>query len=324
MSIKALVYDTSTGKWYAQNLGSAQISDNAIISAKLGSGAVGAIHMAPFTSGYVILGQGVAAAPIYGAVPAGTVGDETITSAKLASGAVIGDRLAYGAVLSGHIGANVIATPHIANQGILSASIGANIIDTALIKNQGVLSASIGTNVLDTAHIKNQGILSASIGIGSIGNGHIADNGIVSGKYAPASITEAALASGISIDIAETLQEPSFRAGDLISAFLGVQFSISGYFNYSQAGGVRMPAVGVAANNINSGAIGTILMKGRVTNGSWDFSGHIGELVFVGTSSEVTVAAPSASGQCVQRFGKVIGGQTVYLTPELTYVSLAE
>lgn len=215
----------------------------------------------------------------------GTVADEAITSAKLASGAVGGDRIWDGAIVSAHIGPSVIATPH----------------------------------------IKNQGILSASIGTGEIGDTLLTDFGLISGKYASGSITEQALVSGISIDIAEVSQEPSYRAEQLISAYLGVQFSVSGYFNYAQAADIdTMPAVGVAIANIASGAIGTFQYQGRMTNAAWDFSGHVGELLFLGTSSQVALTAPSTSGECVQRVAKVIGPTIVFLRPELQYVQIAE
>jgi hypothetical protein len=243
-SILVVCYDSSSGQYIAQKAGSDQIADNAITSGKLGSGVIGLIHFAPFTSGQVILGQG-AGAPIYGFPPAGAVGDETVTSGKLASGAVIGNR--------------------------------------------------------------------------------VADFGLVSGKYASGSITGQALASGTTIDIAEIIQETTYLADAPISSYLGVQFSTSGYFNYTQAGAVgTMPAIGISVANILSGAIGIIQTKGRVTNTVWDFSGYIGKLVFTGVSSEVTVTAPSASGQCIQRLGKVIGGQTVYLSPDLTFMQLAQ
>ncbi|GAH56109.1 unnamed protein product, partial [marine sediment metagenome] len=176
-------------------------------------------------------------------------------------------------------------------------------------------------------HIKNQGILSASIGTGIIGDALLKNLGILSGKYASGSITEQALVSGISIDISEVSQEPSYRAGALISAYQGVQFSTSGYFGLAKANDIdTMPAVGIAIANILSGAIGTFQHLGRIT-GAWDFSGYVGNLVFLGSGqnvSEVTRIAPATSGECVQRIGKVVGPTTVFLRPELQYVQIAE
>jgi len=320
-SILVICYDTSSGKYLAQLAGSAQIADGAITSGKIASGIVGTVHLRDLNVTSAKL-----AAAIIGLL--GTVADGAIISAKLASGIVGSVHLADGAVKSGDIGANVIATPHVQNQGILSASIGANILATPHILNQGILSASIGANVLATPHIKNQGILSASIGAGIIGDTLVKDFGLISGKYASGSITEQALVSGISIDISEIAQEPTFRAGELISAYQGVQFSTSGYFGLAKVDDIdTMPAVGIAIANLTSGSLGTFQHLGRITNTAWDFSGYVGNLVFLGSGlnvSEVTRTAPAASGECVQRIGKIADEDTIFLRPELSFVQIAE
>jgi hypothetical protein len=253
------------------------------------------------------------------------IANASITSALIAAGAVGTPHIANQSITSALIGAGAVGTPHIANQSITSALIAANAIATPHIANQGILSASIGTNIVGAAHIQNQGLASANYGAGSIGNGHVADYGIVSGKIASGAIGTNQLASGISITIAETIQESNYRAQGIVSAYMGVQFSASGYFNLSQAGAISsLPVIGLATANINSGQIGTVQTKGPVTNTGWNFSGYFGCLVFVDTSSAVTVTAPSASGNCIQRLGKVITGTTVYLTPDLQFVQLAQ
>lgn len=318
-SILIVCYETSTGKYLAQLAGSAQISDGAITSGKIASGIVGTVHLRDLA----VTSAKVADALI-ASIEAG-VADESITSAKLASGAVIGDRVAIDGIVSSHIGANVIGGIHILAATIVSSKIGPNVIAAPHILNQGILSASIGAGEIGGAHIKDGSIVSSEIGANAVGGAKIWPYGLVSGKYASGSITEQALVSGISIDITEISQEPSYRAEALILAFLGVQFSISGYFNYAQAADVdTMPAVGLAIADIVSGAIGTFQHQGRMANPNWDFSGHVGELLFLGTSSQVTLTAPITSGESVQRVGKVISPTTVFVRPELQYIQIAE
>jgi len=318
-SILVVTYDTSSGKYLAQLAGSAQISDGAITSGKIASGIVGTVHLRDLNVTSAKL-----AAAVIASIEAG-VADESITSAKLASGAVVGDRVAIDGIVSSHIGANVIGGIHILAGAIVSGKLGTNIIATPHILNQGILSASIGANEIGGAHILDGSILSGEIGANAVGGAKLWDYGLVSGKYASGSITEGALVSGISIDITEISQEPSYRAEALISSFLGVQFSISGYFNYAQAADIdTMPAVGVAIANILSGQIGTFQHQGRMINPNWDFSGHVGELLFLGTSSQVTLTAPTASGECAQRVAKVIDPTTVFVRPELAFIQVAE
>lgn len=320
-SILCVTYDTTTGRYLVQKAGSAQIADGAITSGLLASGIVGTVHLRDLN---------VTSAKLATAIIAllGTVADEAITSAKLASGAVGGDRIWDGAIVSAHIGPSVIGGIH-----ILDGSIGG--VDLA---NQAVISAKINTLAVGTPHlaalaveeakIASGAVTSGKIGTGIIGDTLLKDFGLLSGKYASGSITEQALVSGISIDIAEVGQEPSYRAAEIISAFQGVQFATSNYFGLAQiASANTMPAVGIAIANIASGSIGTFHHLGRITNPAWDFSGYVGNLVFLGSGqcgSEVTLTAPSTSGECVQRLGKVITPETVFLRPTLQFVQIAE
>lgn len=315
-SILVICYDTSSGKYLAQLAGSAQITDGAITSGKIASGIVGTVHLRDGAVTSAKIASGFTT----------PLGDESVTSAKLASGAVGGDRIWDGGIISGKLASGSVAPWSVlGNAIIISSKIASGIIGGVHLVDAAITSGKIASGIIAGVHIKDASILSGQIGAGVIGDTLLSDFGLISGKYASGSITEQALASGISIDIAEVGQEPSYRAGELISAFLGVQFSTSGYYGHAQAADAdTMPAVGLAIANIASGALGTFHHTGRIGNPSWDFSGHVGELLFLGTSSQVTVTAPSASGQCAQRVGKVIDPTTIFLRPELIYVQLAE
>ena len=220
--------------------------------------------------------------------------------------AIVSGKLGAGAVISGSVASGSIGTPHLAAGSVLSAIVGAN--------------------VLATPHIANQGILSASFGAGSIGGAHVAAFGLVSGAFASGAVTEGALASGISIDIAETAQEPSFRSVlSGIQAYEAVTFTLSGYFDWARAAqSGRAPAIGLAAGAITSGSLGTLLTFGRITNTGWNFSGYIGQTAFLGTSSQVVMSAPAASGNYVQRLGQVVAPATIIFFPDITLVQIGQ
>ena len=107
--------------------------------------------------------------------------NQGILSASIGAGVIGTPHLRDGAITSALMAASVLATPHLANQGILSASLGANVLATPHLANQGILSASLGANVLATPHLANQGILSAALGANVIATPHIAAGGILSG-----------------------------------------------------------------------------------------------------------------------------------------------
>lgn len=269
-SVLVVHYDTSTGKYLVQKVGTTGISDAAITSALIASGAIGPTH------------------------------------------------IANEAVLSGHIGSGQIASGHLVSA--IAALVGT-------VTDGGVTSAKLASGAVGAVHIADGAVASGEIAANAVGGAKLWDYGIISGKYASGSITEGALASGISIDIAEVSQEPSFRAQVPISGFLAVQYSVSGYFSHAQAADSdTIPAIGVTTDFINSGQIGTFQYQGRMTNAAWDFSGYVGSLLFVGTSSEVTlmVSGLMISGRCVQRLAKVADADTIFLKPELSFAQIAE
>ena len=333
-SLLVVHYETSDGTYKFQKVGSTGIANSAITSALIAAGAIGTPHIAagsitsgliaanviatphianqgilsasigvqigaahfytpPLTSGYVIIGQGSGITPVYGAVPAGAPGDNTVTSSKIASGQVGDGHIYPASIISGKIAANIIATPHIANQGLLSSVYGA----------------------------------------ASIGGVHIATASITSGKYGAASINEGDLVSGISIDISELAQEPNYRAAALVSAFMAVQFSASGYFNLAQPNSLAtMPALGLLAATVNSGSVGTFQYTGRMTNttanlsgvANWNFSGYEGDLLFLISGGYLGRTPPVLSGDCIQRMGKIVADTTIFVKPELFFAQLAE
>lgn len=148
-SLLVVHYETSTGAYITKKVGSSQIEDLAVTSAKLATAIINLL---------------------------GTVADGAITSAKIASGIVGSVHLADQAVTSSDIAINTIGNIHILNQGILSSAFGTNIIATPHILNQGILSASIGAGVIGHALVTDYGIVS-----GKIASGAVTENQLVSG-----------------------------------------------------------------------------------------------------------------------------------------------
>ena len=160
MAILVVTYDSSNGKYLTQKVGSAQISDGAIVSGKIGAGEVCGIHIA---SGAIvrphIYDQAVASTQIAiaaiggihiysGSIPGDKLENRAITSAKIASGQVGIPHIYPSAITSAKIGANVIATPHILNQGILSASIGALAVGTPHLAANAIVSGKVSSGGL--------------------------------------------------------------------------------------------------------------------------------------------------------------------------------
>ncbi len=244
---------------------------------------------------------------------AASVSDGDIAANGVQSGAIAQS----GFIVSGHLGANVIGGIHIFNQSLVSANYASGSIGGTHVAS----GAIAGANIAATA------VASANIAVGAVGGTLVQNYGIISGKMASGSVNSTDLASGISISIAQIVQETTFKASQPVSAFMCVQFTTSGYFaqdnamNYSS-----MPTIGIATANIASGAVGTFQYRGRLTatSGVWNFSGYNGLRVFTGVSSEVTVSGPSVSGSCVQAIGKTISLDTIMVTPDLLFIQIAQ
>jgi len=364
-SILVITFDTSTGIRTGRLVGSALIEDNAITSGKLGSGQIGVIHFAPFSSGMVVLGQDAGVTPVYGYPPAGVTGDESITSAKLASGAVIGDRIAFGGIWSGKIASGAVIGNVIANLAIVSTHIGVGVVGDDLLKNAGVLSGKLAASVVGGDKVWSYGIISGKIASGGVTNDVIAHRGILSGKLtsgatlgdvvanrgvwsgkiasgaiagdaiaswgilsgsiASGIITEQQLVSGISIDIAETSEEPGYRAKEAISSYACVYIAdMSGnYVGLALALSGSMPAIGIAGANIASNALGIIHYGGRAAAHTAVVSGQYGKPVYVGTDGQLKITPPSVSGNIQQVMGTVKNDDEVFLFPEPQGIEIA-
>jgi len=164
MAILVITYDTSTGGFRTQKIGSAQISDGAIVSAKIGVGEIGTPHLADL------------------AVVSGKVKQSDISLALL------GER-AHGSLTG--VTANlhhVEFTSGMHNFAHPSALIGTGAITSAKIAANAIGGAHILAGSIPSGDLANQAVTSAKIGALAVGTPHLAANAIVSGKIVQSDI----------------------------------------------------------------------------------------------------------------------------------------
>lgn len=252
--------------------------------------------------------------------------DQAVTSGKIASGIVGTVHLRDLNVTSAKLAAAIIGLLGTVTDGaIISSKLASGIVGSVHLADEAVKSGDIGANVIATPHIQNQGILSASIGAGIIGDALLQDFGLLSGKYASGSITEQALVSGISIDIAELTKEPGYRAAAGISSYSPVYAAaISGnYVGMALAQSGSMPAIGLAVVTIASGDLGDINYGGRAAGPTAIISGQFGRQVYVASGGGLGMTPPSASGWSQQIMGAVKDDDEIFLFPEPGYIEIA-
>lgn len=113
MAVLVVTYDSATGIYRTQKIGSAQITDGAVVSAKIGLLAVGTPHIADAAVTSAKIASGFSP----------PLADGAVTSSKIASGAVGIPHIYPGAVISAKIGALAVGAPHLAALAVVSGKV---------------------------------------------------------------------------------------------------------------------------------------------------------------------------------------------------------
>lgn len=233
---------------------------------------------------------------------------------------------------SGILNSGLITSGKIGNAAVVSGSIG---------------SGQIGPRHLDGANLASGLFLRSTNGVNfgwannyqliSQGSGGIATQAPTLAFLTTPQFTWSIGAGATEVNFDLQLTDQSRTTEEPISGVRAVSISKSGTLRIAMAGvSGRMPAVGVVTENFASGVNANVYSLGlhQVTSGLVDFSGYLGENLFVGRSGHVVTASGSwnsggvQSGCVLQRIGTIynsgafglkiapaLGG---WLTPQLT------
>jgi hypothetical protein len=171
------------------------------------------------------------------------------------------------------------------------------------------MSFFIGSGQVVSGEIGNAAVVSGSIASGSIGHFHVASGAITSGQLGVTGtpngtnfLRDDFSWSTPSATNAEILIDSTFITAELISGGRAVALNTSGRLQIAMASvSGRMPAIGVLETNVASGQSATIVQKGRAITAGFNFSGQIGNPMYVGASG--TIEATPFSGSEVQSMG---------------------
>lgn len=122
MAILVVVYDTATGGFRTQKIGSAQIGDGAIVSGKIAGDAIGNLHLRSGDVQHARLG-GVTANLHHVEFTSG-MHNFAHPSALIGAGAIISAKIPANAIGGGHILDGSIESADLANQAVLSGKLG--------------------------------------------------------------------------------------------------------------------------------------------------------------------------------------------------------
>ncbi len=209
-------------------IGTNELADGGVTSAKIASDAITSRELAPGAIGTNELADGgVTSAKIAsdaitsrelapGAIGTNELADGGVTSAKIASDAITSRELAPGAIGTNELADGGVTSAKIASDAITSRELAPGAIGTNELADGGVTSAkiasdaitsrelapgAIGTNELadggvTSAKIASDAITSRELAPGAIGTNELADGGVTSAKIASDAITSRELAPG--------------------------------------------------------------------------------------------------------------------------------
>jgi hypothetical protein len=281
--------DTATGDFVYRNIKdstvdmdtgaikTASIENSAITSAKIAADAIGGAHIA---SGEINT-EHIAS----GAVQAIQLADNSVDNAAIMSGAVDSNEINADAVLNIHIASGAVQAEQLADDSV----------DTAAILSGAVKSDEIDADAVLNIHIAS----------GAVQAEQLADNSVDTAAIQDGAVTEAKLASGLSIDIAESVQDILYAAEDL-NALDPVYLDSSAQMARADASDpAKNPAIGIVPNAIASGSTGSLALQGKFPG--LGMSGSQGQLLYLASGGGLTTDIPGP-GAFIQKLGFVGSG----------------
>jgi len=154
----------------------------------------------------------------------------------------------------------------------------------------------------------------------------VAGRSVLSGNIQLNSITEDNLASGLSVDIAEYLTEPTYTSKNPISGCSCVYLVSGKLIDTALPHSGYLPAVGIIGDAVAADVLTLIHYGGRFSHSllSGICSGYWGRRVYLSTSGQISKTPPAASGQCIQVIGEIASDDSIFVYPEPTYIELIQ
>jgi hypothetical protein len=197
--------------------------------------------------------------------------DESVTSAKLASGSVTTVKIADSGVTNAKLAANSVDSVQLVVSGVTAGKLAADAVVTVNIADNAITGAKIGAAAVSGVHIVDGSITQSKLASGSIATAYITDSGVTQVKLAAnavatvnitdGNVTAAKLASG-----SVTLAKLSLSSGELSGTLITASSIPSG----SYASG-SIPTAAIADNAVTFAKIQQVasgVLLGRASAGS--------------------------------------------------------
>ncbi len=227
-----------------------KLAANAVTAIKIAANAVEADKIAAnaVTAGKINAGAVTAGTIAAGAVTAGTIAVDAVTAGTIAAGAVTTAKIAAGAVTAGTIAAGAITTVKLAAGAVTANEIAANTITSAQIAADAITAGQIAAGAITTSELAANAVTAAKIAAGTITANEIAANTITAAKIAAGTITAAEIA-------ANAIIADKIDAGAITAAKLAVNAVTANAINADAITTNKIAAGAVTADKIVASAI---------------------------------------------------------------------
>jgi hypothetical protein len=161
-------------------LGTQNIADEAITSAKIDDGAIITVKLAD--------GSVTSAKILDGSLTTVDLMDGSITSIKVADGAVTSSKVADGAVTAGKLADDSITTVKVADGAIVTAKLADGAVTSAKIVNGAVVAEDLADGSVVNVKIADGAVTTTKIADGAVTTPKIANSAVTDTKLAPDAI----------------------------------------------------------------------------------------------------------------------------------------
>jgi len=133
---------------------------------------------------------------------------------------------------------------------------------------------------------------------------------VTSGKIAP----QAVLTSNLQYGIGKRVQ---YRIDETLTDGAVVSINRSGYINVTNVHvSSRMPAIGVLVGDTNSGDTAIIQTEGPLASANWNFSGYVGDGVYVDASGGLRAGTSFAQSGLIQQMGVIDTHSSIFVNKD--------
>ena len=194
-------------------VGTSELAADAVTGAKIADDAVDTEHLADNSVGVAALNISAGANITFstasdqltisasqftlgdGTVTTAKIADDAVTNAKIASNAVRSDSISAGAVDTSELAAGAVTAAKIAGSAVGSAAIASDAVTQAKIADNAVGKDQLAASAVSAGELSSGAVTSAKLATGAVGSAALASGAVVAAKIASGAVGSAALGS---------------------------------------------------------------------------------------------------------------------------------